>query len=162
MQGRGATAAGPPQQNRLLAAVSVASWYSLRPHRRPKLTPLGTAISEPGSRRTNVYLPTNSITSLLLLMATGQPVRPALRDIDGVAGVALFLGGESTPSRAVVQSGGWSCTPAAPIVQKEFGQKSELQHLPERFGSLKAIESRRIGGLVKQSTRASPGLRTGS
>ena len=80
-----------------------------------------------------VYFPTNSIVSMLYVMEDGSSAEIAVVGNEGVVGIALFMGGETTPSRAVVQSAGHGYRLKASVLKTEFGQAGELQHLLLRY-----------------------------
>ena len=90
---------------------------------------LGSALYESGSHQGYVYFPTTSIVSLLYVMEDGASAEIAIAGNEGVVGIALFMGGESTPSRAVVQSAGHGYRLRAGVLMSEFSQGGELQHL---------------------------------
>src|ERR1700694_803545 len=92
---------GAPRQNKLLAALPDREWERLQRNLKPVMMPLGEAIYESGVQLDHVYFPTNSIVSLLYVMADGASAEIAVVGNEGLVGVALFMGGESTPSRAV-------------------------------------------------------------
>ena len=95
-----------PRQNHLLAALSGEDFQ--RVSSQIKLVPmvLGEVLYESGSRQRAVYFPTTSIVSLLYMLADGASAEIAVVGNEGIIGVSLFMGGETTPSRAVVQSAG--------------------------------------------------------
>ena len=95
-----------PMQNRLLAVLAGAESQRLYPHLELVPMPLGGVVYESGSRQDHVYFPTTSIVSLLYVLADGASAEIAVVGNEGVVGVALFMGGETTPSRAIVQSAG--------------------------------------------------------
>ena len=98
---------GPtPKQNHLLAALSAADLKRLRAHLEPVDMPLGHVLYESGHLLDHVYFPTAAIVSLLYVMENGASAEIAVVGNEGVVGIALFMGGETTPSRAVVQSAG--------------------------------------------------------
>ena len=90
-------------------------------------------IYESGVRVEHVYFPTTSIVSLLSVMLDGASAEIAVVGNDGVVGVSLFMGGESTPSRAVVQSAGRAYRLASRYLKEEFTRGGELQHLLLRY-----------------------------
>ena len=96
----------PPRQNLLLAALPAADYARLLPHLEPVSLELGRALYESGGHQGYVFFPTNSIVSLLYVMENGASAEIAVVGNEGLVGIALFMGGESTPSRAVVQSAG--------------------------------------------------------
>jgi len=100
-----------PNENHLLAVLPEAEWARLSPHLMLVDMPLGQVVYESGDRLDHVYFPTTSIVSLLYVMEDGASAEIAIVGNEGLIGIALFMGGETTPSRAVVQSGipsGWT------------------------------------------------------
>ena len=95
-----------PQQNYLLAALPASSLDRLLPHLELVELPLGQVLYESGGALRHVYFPTDSIVSLLYVMENGASAEISVVGNEGLIGVAVFMGGESTPSRAVVQSAG--------------------------------------------------------
>jgi CRP-like cAMP-binding protein len=95
--------------------------------------PLGAALYEAGSRLRQLYFPTNGIISLLQVMADGASAEIAVVGNEGVVGIAMFMGGETTPSRAVVQSAARGYAMAAETLKTEFGRGGILQHLLLRY-----------------------------
>src|SRR5271154_2774867 len=95
-----------PQQNHLLAALSPAERERIYPHLDLVPMPLGKVLYESGDTLRHVYFPTDSIVSLLYVLADGASAEISVVGNEGLIGIALFMGGESTPSRAVVQSAG--------------------------------------------------------
>jgi CRP-like cAMP-binding protein len=95
--------------------------------------PLGKVIYESGSKLTPVYFPTTSIVSLLYVMENGASAEIAVVGNDGIVGVPLFMGGESTPSRAVVQSGGAGLRLKANILMQRFNRAGPVLHLLLRY-----------------------------
>jgi CRP-like cAMP-binding protein len=122
-----------PLQNRLLAALSAADYERLLPKLEPVSLELGSALYESGSSQGYVYFPTDSIVSLLYVMEDGSSAEIAVVGNEGVVGLALFMGGETTPSRAVVQSAGNAFRLGAGVLKAEFGRGGELQHLLLRY-----------------------------
>ena len=123
----------PPRQNGLLAALPDADYERLLPHLEPLPLELGRAVYESGSHQGYVYFPTDSIVSLLYVMEDGASAEIAIVGNEGIVGIALFMGGESTPSRAVVQSAGHSYRLRAGALADEFRQGGELQHVLLRY-----------------------------
>ena len=121
------------KQNDLLAALPAADYERLLPHL--ELTPLhlGAALYESGSAQECVYFPTTSIVSLLYVMDDGSSAEIAIVGREGVVGIALFMGGETTPSRAVVQSAGYACRLKASLLKTEFERGGALQYLLLRY-----------------------------
>jgi hypothetical protein len=93
-----------PTQNHLLAALPVAEFDRLSPHLELVPMPLGEALYESGGHLQHVYFPTNSIVSLLYVLANGASAEIAVVGNEGILGISLFMGGETTPSRAVVRA----------------------------------------------------------
>jgi len=122
-----------PRQNQLLAALSPADYERVLPHLEPVALDLGRALYEPGSQQGNVYFPTNSIVSLLYVMEDGSSAEIAIVGNEGLVGIALFMGGESTPSRAVVQSAGHGYRLRSGVLKSEFGRGGDFQHLLLRY-----------------------------
>src|SRR5689334_253422 len=103
-----ATVKHTPKQNHLLAALPAADYERLLPDLELVPLPLGWAVYEAGGHLGYLYFPTTSIISLLYVMEDGSSAEIAVTGCDGLVGIALFMGGESTPSRAVVQSAGFA------------------------------------------------------
>src|SRR5512132_1973273 len=122
-----------PRQNHLLAALPAADYERLLPNLELVPLPLGWAVYEAGGQLGYLYFPTTSIVSLLYVMEDGASAEIAVTGRDGLVGIALFMGGESTPSRAVVQSAGDGYRLKASVLKKEFALGGHLQHLALRF-----------------------------
>jgi CRP-like cAMP-binding protein len=122
-----------PSQNHLLAALPAADYERLLPDLERVQLPLGMAVSESGGKLDYVYFPTDCIVSLLYVMKDGASAEIAVVGHEGLVGVALFMGGESTPSRAVVQSAGSAYRLASKVLKREFEQSHPLQHLLLRY-----------------------------
>ena len=122
-----------PRQNQLLAALPASEYVRLLPHLEQVPLELGRALYESGSHQAYVYFPTDSIVSLLYVMEDGSSAEIAVVGNEGLVGIALFMGGESTPSRAVVQSAGYGYRLRASVLKTEFGQGGDLQHLLLRY-----------------------------
>jgi CRP-like cAMP-binding protein len=121
------------RDNHLLAALPedvLARWI---PHLEHVDLPLGTVLYEPGRTLSHVYFPTSAIVSLLYVMENGASAEIAVAGNEGVVGVSLFMGGESTPSRAVVQSGGSGCRLAALLLKEEFERSGTALQLLLRY-----------------------------
>src|SRR4029077_16100339 len=95
--------------------------------------PLGWAVYESGAHMGYLYFPTTSIVSLLYVMESGASAEIAVAGNEGLVGISLFMGGESTPSRAVVQSGGDGYRLKANALKREFSTGGHLQHLALRY-----------------------------
>jgi CRP-like cAMP-binding protein len=126
-------AAHAPTDNRLLAALPAASLQALLPSLERVPLPLGMVVYESGGTQGYVYFPTSSIVSLLYVLADGASAEIAVTGNEGLVGIALFMGGETTPSRAVVQSAGHAYRLRAAVLKKAFEDGGELQHLLLRY-----------------------------
>jgi len=127
------TSAADPRQNRLLAALPDAEWAHWLPQLEPVELPLGKVLYESGSKLTHVYFPTTSIVSLLYVMEDGASAEIAVVGQEGIVGISLFMGGESTPSRAVVQSAGNGFRLKANLMMQEFNRAGPVLHLLLRY-----------------------------
>ena len=122
-----------PQQNHLLAALSPAERDRLYPHLRLVPMPLGKVLYESGDVLGHVYFPTNSIVSLLYVLADGASAEISVVGNEGLIGIALFMGGETTPSRAIVQSAGHAYRLIGQQLKGEFHRNGEMQLLLLRY-----------------------------
>jgi CRP-like cAMP-binding protein len=122
-----------PKSNRLLAALPEEDYQVLLPVLEPVPLPLGMALYESGGAQGYVYFPTSSIVSLLYVLEDGSSAEIAVTGCEGLVGIALFMGGETTPSRAVVQSAGHGYRIKAALLKKEFESGGALQYLLLRF-----------------------------
>jgi CRP-like cAMP-binding protein len=122
-----------PKQNHLLAALSAEDYEHLLPDLELIPMPLGWAVYESGGHLNYLYFPTTSIVSLLYVMEGGASAEIAITGNEGLVGISLFMGGESTPSRAVVQSAGNGYRLKASVLKKEFALGGQLQHLALRY-----------------------------
>lgn len=134
-----------PRQNRLLAALPEADLERIAPHLELEPMPLGRVLYESGSTLQHVYFPTTSIVSLLYVMEDGSTAEIAVVGNDGMVGISLFMGGESTPSRAVVHSAGESYRLKAGLLKAEFN----------RFGPTMNLLLRYTQALITQMTQTS-------
>jgi CRP-like cAMP-binding protein len=116
-------------ENHLLSALPSGEYERLRPALEPASFSLGDVVYESGLTLEYVYFPTTSVVSLLYTMEDGATAEMGLVGNDGVVGVALFLGGDTTPNRAVVQIAGDAMRMKAKTLQTEFGRGGPLQHL---------------------------------
>jgi CRP-like cAMP-binding protein len=122
-----------PRQNRLLAALPEDEWTRWLPHLEAVEMPLGKVLYESGSTLSHVYFPTTSIVSLLYVMEDGASAEIAVVGHEGIVGVSLFMGGQSTPSRAVVQSAGHAFRLGAGLMLQEFNRAGPVLHLLLRY-----------------------------
>ena len=124
---------GSPKDNHILAALSEASFQTLSPALEGVSLPLGMVVYESGGAQRYVYFPTTSIVSLLYVLANGSSAEIAVTGNEGVVGISLFMGGETTPSRAVVQSAGRGYRLRGDVLRREFESGGALQHVLLRY-----------------------------
>lgn len=122
-----------PRQNHLLAALSRDEYQCLAPHLEWAELKLGDSLVESGKVMQHVYFPTDSIVSLLCVMEDGDSTEIAVVGAEGIVGISLFMGGETTPSRAIVQSAGSAYRLRGQLLKDEFDRSSTLQHLLLRY-----------------------------
>jgi CRP-like cAMP-binding protein len=119
--------------NDLLASLPSAEWGRISPQLEAVELPLGKVLYESGAAMGHVYFPTTAIVSLLYVMEDGASAEIAVVGHEGVVGIALFMGGETTPSRAVVQSAGQGYRLRAPAIKDEFNRSGPVMHLLLRY-----------------------------
>jgi CRP-like cAMP-binding protein len=122
-----------PRHNQLLAALPEADYERLHAHLEFVKLPLGLVVFESGSKLRHLFFPASGIVSLLYAMENGASTEIAVIGNEGVVGIALFMGGESTPSRAVVQSAGHGYRLRATVLKSEFERGGPLQQLLLRY-----------------------------
>jgi CRP-like cAMP-binding protein len=122
-----------PRQNHLLAALPAEECARLFPHLELVPMSLGNAVCEPGMPMHHVYFPTTSIVSLLYVMEDGASAEIAVVGNEGIVGVSLFMGGETTTSRAVVQSAGHAYRLTGQLLKDAFFLAGPLQRLLLRY-----------------------------
>ncbi len=122
-----------PSQNYLLAALPAAEFARLSPHLELVPLRLGDTLYEPGTQLQYVYFPTTSIVSLLYVLESGMSAEIAGVGNEGVLGIALFMGGDTTPSSAVVQTAGHGYRLPAKVLKQEFARGGEVQRLLLRY-----------------------------
>jgi CRP-like cAMP-binding protein len=122
-----------PKKNQLLAILPPNEWARWMPHLEWVDMPLGQVLYESGSTLTHVYFPTTAIVSLLYVMENGASAEIAVVGNEGIVGISLFMGGESTPSRAVVQSAGEGFRLNAQATKDEFNRAGPVLHLFLRY-----------------------------
>ena len=122
-----------PKQNYLLAALPAADYARLLPHLELVSMPLGWSLYDAAGRLRYACFPTTSIASLLYATEDGASSEIASIGNEGLIGTSLFMGGEDTPSRAVVQSAGNGYRIKAGVLQREFALGGNLQHLALRY-----------------------------
>ena len=122
-----------PRENQLLAWLPDEAWGCWLPHLEFVQLPLGRVLYESGGTLTHVYFPTSAIVSLLYVMENGASAEIAVVGYEGIVGVSLFMGGESTPSRAVVQSAGDGYQLKSSLMMRQFNQGGAVLHLLLRY-----------------------------
>jgi CRP-like cAMP-binding protein len=122
-----------PDQNHLLAALPAAEFERLAPHLEPVELLLGDVLYESGGLLQHVYFPTTAILSLHYVMENGSSSEIAGVGNEGVLGISLFMGGNTTPSRAVVQTGGEGYRLSAQLMLQEFKRAGPMQQLMLRY-----------------------------
>jgi CRP-like cAMP-binding protein len=122
-----------PNQNHLLAALPTADFERLAPHLELVPLLLGDTLYEPGSQLSHVYFPTTAIVSLLYVMESGLSAEMAGVGNEGLLGISLFMGGDTTPSSAVVQTAGHGYRLKARLLKEEFKRAGPLQGLLLRY-----------------------------
>lgn len=122
-----------PLCNQLLASLPAEEWQRWLPQIEPVELKLGQVLFESGSPQRYVYFPTSAIVSLLYVTENGSSAEIAIVGFEGIVGIALFLGGETSPSRAVVQSAGHGFRLKASVIQEEFARSLPVMHLLLRY-----------------------------
>lgn len=122
-----------PRQNRLLAALPEAARKRLEGHLLPVWLTLGQSLCEPGIEFAHAYFPTSAIVSLLNITTDGHATATAAVGSEGLVGMALYLGGGTTPGSAVVMKAGWAYRLEAKSLKEEFGKNGDLMHLLLRY-----------------------------
>jgi CRP-like cAMP-binding protein len=127
------TPTADPRQNHLIASLPDAEWQRWLPDFEQVDLPLGHVLYEAGNTLAHMYFPTTAIVSLLYVLESGASAEIAVVGNDGLVGIALFMGGGSTPSRAVVQSAGRGYRLKASKMQEEFNRGGVVMHLLLRY-----------------------------
>jgi len=122
-----------PRQNHLLAALHTAEYERLRPDLEQVPMPLGEVLYESGGQLDHVYFPTTSVVSLLYVMKDGESAEIAIAGNEGLIGLALIMGGQTTPSRAVVQCAGQAFRMRPNALKREFDRGGPVQRLMLRY-----------------------------
>ena len=122
-----------PKTNHLLDSLPDTEWLRWKPVLEQVEMPLGGVLYESGSKQSHVYFPTTAIVSLLYVMENGASAEIAVVGNEGIVGVSLFMGGETTPSRAVVQSAGQGFRLSAERLKAEFNLAGPVLHLLLRY-----------------------------
>jgi CRP-like cAMP-binding protein len=122
-----------PNQNHLLAALPAAEFERLAPHLELVPMLLGETLYEPGGQLQHVYFPTTAVVSLLYIMESGLSTEIAGVGNEGILGISLFMGGDTTPSSAVVQTGGHGYRLQGRLLKEEFNRAGLMQRLLLRY-----------------------------
>lgn len=137
---RGGLLVSSPRRNSLLAALPSAEYERIAVHLELVSMKLGEVLYEPGGKMRHVYFPTTAIVSLLYVMRDGDSAEMAIVGRDGILGVSIFMGGDTTTSRAVVQSAGFGYRMKVDLLKEEF----------ERFGPTMQLLLRYTQALLTQ------------
>jgi CRP-like cAMP-binding protein len=122
-----------PRKNHLLAVLPPEVWQRLAPQLEEVDMPLGQVLCESGSTLKHVYFPLTSIVSLLYVMENGASAEIAVVGNEGIVGISLFMGGDSMPSRVVVQSAGLGYRLKAQLLKNEFNLGGPVMHVLLRY-----------------------------
>jgi len=122
-----------PKQNHLLAALPADDYKRLLPDLELTPMPQGWAVYEPGGQMGYLYFPTTSVVSLLHILENGASAEFAIAGNEGLVGIPLLMGGESTPSRAAVQSAGYGYRLKASALKRELALGGELKQMAMRY-----------------------------
>jgi len=122
-----------PNQNQLLAALPTAEFKRIAPHLELVAMPLGDVLYESGGQMEHVYFPTTAIVSLQYVLENGASSEIAGVGNEGVLGISLFMGGNTTPSRAIVQTAGHGYRLKTQLLMEEFNRGGAMQHLLLRY-----------------------------
>ena len=128
-----APATHDPRQNHLLDALPSSDYERLASHLELIPMALGDVLYESGVKLRHVYFPTTSIVSMLYVMEDGASAEIAIVGNEGILGISLFMGGDTTPSRAIVQSAGHGYRLKADLLKAEFGRFGPTMHLLLRY-----------------------------
>jgi len=122
-----------PRENHILRALPRVEFDRLAPHLKLVNMPLGMVLYESGAALRHIYFPTNSIVSLLYGLQNGASAEIAVVGKEGAIGVSLFMGGETTPSRAIVQSAGQAFHLPGKRLKEEFNRHGEMLRILLRY-----------------------------
>src|SRR5476651_1911154 len=122
-----------PNQNHLLAALPTAEFERLAPHLELVPMLLGDTLYDPGGQLQHVYFPTTAIVSLLYILESGMSAEMAGVGNEGMLGISLFMGGDTTPSSAVVQTAGHGYRLQGRLLKEEFNRAGLMQRLLLRY-----------------------------
>jgi CRP-like cAMP-binding protein len=120
-------------QNHILAAFPAAEYERLAPHLELVPMPLGQVLCESGAQLNHVYFPTTAIISMLYVLEDGASAEIAVVGNEGILGISIFMGGETTPSRAVVRSAGFGYRLKADLLRQEFNRAGPVLRLLLRY-----------------------------
>jgi CRP-like cAMP-binding protein len=129
-----------PENNRLLAALPAGELRQLAPHLERFPMRLGETLYRPGEKLLHAHFPTTAIVSMLYVMGSGASAEIASVGNEGVLGISLFMGGNTTPSSAVVQTAGFSYRLKANWLQQEFNRGGNTRHLLLRYTQALAVQ----------------------
>jgi CRP-like cAMP-binding protein len=127
------TGSSAARQNHLLAALPEPEWERWLPELEPAAMPLSHVVYESGATFSHVYFPTTAIVSLLYVMQNGASAEIAVIGNEGLVGIASFMGGDSMPSRAVVQSAGHGFRMKTETLKREFARSAPVLHVLLRY-----------------------------
>jgi CRP-like cAMP-binding protein len=119
--------------NFLFQCIPNDEWVKISPSIEPVELKLGQVLYEPGTKMSHVYFPSTAIISLLYELSNGASAEIAIVGNEGIVGISIFMGGESTSSRAVVQSAGNGYRIKSSLILNEFNQSGPLMHLLLRY-----------------------------
>ena len=122
-----------PRRNRLLAVLPADAYARVSPHCELVQLSLGQIVYESGIRMSYVYFPIDAIVSLLYVLANGAQAEIAVVGNEGIVGISLFMGGETTTNRAIVQSAGHAYRLPGQLLKDEFSRAGPMQHLLLRY-----------------------------
>jgi len=122
-----------PERNHILNALPLAAREHLYPHLKHVVMPFGMVLYESGAVLRHIYFPVDSIVSLLYVLSSGASAEIAVVGNEGAVGVSLFMGGETTPSRAVVQSAGSAYRLSGARLKREFDRHGQLLNVLLRY-----------------------------
>ncbi|MFZ2649743.1 MAG: Crp/Fnr family transcriptional regulator [Burkholderiaceae bacterium] len=138
-----------PNQNHLLAALPAAEFEPLAAHLKLVTMPLGEMVYEPGTQMQHAYFPTTAIVSLHCLMESGASTEAAGVGPEGVVGASLFMGGDTTPSSAVVQTAGHAYSLERSLLKQEFNRAGLLQSLLLRYAQALMTQMAQTAGCIR-------------
>jgi CRP-like cAMP-binding protein len=141
-----------PMQNHLLAALPAAVYEAWLPMLESVDMPLGTVLYESGTTLDHLYFPTTAIVSMLYVMENGESAEVAIVGNDGLVGIGLFMGGGSTPSRALVQNGGLGYRLPAAFAKQQFEECKPVMHLFLAFTQALMAQMTQTGACNKHHT----------